>query len=95
MTWMGVPWLASLAIALFCWIAITLCGAILVTIWSVGISFYEKLKLRQTKKSHFLDSIFSILFGVALWCGLEFLWSLGPLWWTSLSYTQSPHNLAI
>ena len=30
MTWMGVPWLASLAIALFCWIFITLWGAALV-----------------------------------------------------------------
>jgi len=28
-------------------------------------------------------------------CGLEAPWSAGPLWWTSLSYTQSPHNLAI
>jgi len=34
MTWMGVPWLASLAIALFCWIFITL-GAALVAIWAV------------------------------------------------------------
>ncbi|MDY7015437.1 MAG: apolipoprotein N-acyltransferase, partial [Cyanobacteriota bacterium] len=25
----------------------------------------------------------------------EALWSAGPLWWTSLSYTQSPHNLPI
>jgi apolipoprotein N-acyltransferase len=28
MTWMGVPWLASLAIAFFCWTAITLWGAV-------------------------------------------------------------------
>src|SRR6476469_358710 len=31
MTWMGVPWLASIAIALFCWTFITLWGAALVT----------------------------------------------------------------
>ena len=36
-----------------------------------------------------------LLLGVTLWCGLESLWSAGPLWWSSLSYTQSPHNLPI
>ncbi|NJK66928.1 MAG: apolipoprotein N-acyltransferase [Microcoleus sp. SU_5_3] len=36
-----------------------------------------------------------VLIGTALWCVLESLWSQGSLWWTSLSYTQSPHNLAI
>jgi apolipoprotein N-acyltransferase len=36
-----------------------------------------------------------VLIGVALWCGLESFWSAGALWWTSLSYTQSPHNLVI
>ena len=34
MTWMGVPWLASLAIALFCWVFITLWGAVLVAMWA-------------------------------------------------------------
>ena len=34
MTWMGVPWLASLAIAIFCWTFITLWGAALVAIWA-------------------------------------------------------------
>lgn len=36
-----------------------------------------------------------VLLGTALWCGLETIWSWGPLYWTSLSYTQSPHNLVI
>nr|WP_281254578.1 apolipoprotein N-acyltransferase [Tychonema bourrellyi] len=36
-----------------------------------------------------------VLIGTALWCALESFWSQGSLWWTSLSYTQSPHNLAI
>ncbi|MGF1486657.1 MAG: apolipoprotein N-acyltransferase, partial [Prochloraceae cyanobacterium] len=93
MTWMGVPWLASLAIALFCWIFITLWGAILVSIWSVGVGFYQRFN--KLKQSSAIDSLLTILFGVALWCGLEFLWSQGDLWWTSLSYSQSPHNLAI
>ncbi|MBR8835116.1 MAG: apolipoprotein N-acyltransferase [Stigonema ocellatum SAG 48.90 = DSM 106950] len=35
MTWMGIPWVASLAIALFCWTFITLWGAILVATWAM------------------------------------------------------------
>ncbi|HEY9617254.1 MAG TPA: hypothetical protein V6C64_10455, partial [Microcoleaceae cyanobacterium] len=37
LTWMGVPWLASIAIALFCWGFITLWGAALVVIWTWGV----------------------------------------------------------
>ena len=33
--------------------------------------------------------------GVASWCLLEVLWRSLPLWWSSLAYTQSPHNLPI
>lgn len=88
MTWMGVPWLASLAIAIFCWLFITFWGAILVGIWSMGMTYINlKLKIKLMG--------LRILMGVALWCGLEALWSQGDLWWSSLSYTQSPHNLAI
>jgi len=36
-----------------------------------------------------------VLVGIALWCGLEAFWTLGDLNWTSLAYTQSPHNLWI
>ena len=84
MTWMGVPWLASLAIALFCWTFITLWGAALVAIWAIVMRaiFIKNPYIR-------------VLIGVALWCGLEGLWSAGPLYWSSLSYTQSPHNLVI
>jgi len=82
MTWLGVPWLASLAIALFCWVAITLWGAALVALWAWGMAALSCPRSR-------------ILLGVALWCSLEWLWSRSPLWWTSLSYTQSPHNLVI
>ena len=85
MTWMGVPWLASLAIALFCWTFITLWGAALVVIWATVMTIVCRGAGAFTR----------ILIGTALWCGLESLWSMGPLWWTSLSYTQSPHNLAI
>jgi len=85
MTWMGVPWLASLAIALFCWVFITLWGAALVAVWAVGMTIFARS----------VGVLARILIGVALWCGLESFWSAGSLWWTSLSYTQSPHNLAI
>lgn len=85
MTWLGVPWLASLAIALFCWIAITLWGAALVTLWAGTMA---RLTPPQPAWSR-------VLIGVALWSALEWAWSQSPLWWTSLSYTQSPHNLVI
>ena len=123
MDWMGVPWLASIAIALFCWTFITLWGAILVAVWAaclfwlLGSSPLPKLKgqgsrddlqpakeqpptlkrrvnYRLSQKPKTL-ALVSILIATALWCGLEALWSAGPLWWTSLSYTQSPHNLPI
>jgi len=123
MDWMGVPWLASIAIALFCWTFITLWGAILVAVWAaclfwlLGSSPLPKLKgqgsrddlqpakeqpptlkrrvnNRLSQKPKTL-ALVSILIATALWCGLEALWSAGPLWWTSLSYTQSPHNLPI
>ena len=123
MDWMGVPWLASIAIALFCWTFITLWGAILVAVWAaclfwlLGSSPLPKLKVqgsrddlqpakeqpptlkrrvnfRLSQKPKTL-ALVSILIGTALWCGLEAFWSAGPLWWTSLSYTQSPHNLPI
>jgi apolipoprotein N-acyltransferase len=122
MTWMGVPWLSSLAIALFCWIFITLWGAALVVAWGIGmkalLNWHPTLKpllpnaklqktlcafastlreaaLRASMRDKIPFNLVRLLIGVALWCGLESLWSAGPLWWSSLSYTQSPHNLPI
>jgi apolipoprotein N-acyltransferase len=102
MTWMGVPWLASLAIAIFCWSFITLWGAVLVAIWAAclfGIlgCGWEKVSsgIGSTLNFGFWRAGIRVLMATALWCGLETLWSAGPLWWSSLSYTQSPHNLAI
>ncbi|MGB3512380.1 MAG: apolipoprotein N-acyltransferase [Microcoleaceae cyanobacterium] len=90
MTWLGVPWLASLAIALFCWIFITLWGAILVAIWA-----YLFGVLTPTYLSGKIFSFARVFLGITLWCCLEKIWSLGSLWWTSLAFTQSYHNLAI
>ncbi len=41
------------------------------------------------------SSIMPIITSISLWCCLEKIWSLGPLWWSSLSFTQSPYNLLI
>lgn len=106
LTWMGVPWLASVAIVLFCWIFITLWGASLVAIWTGGLRWLESRFRAQRVTSHsktshpatfhlFQPIWLRILIATALWCSLEEIWSLGSLYWTSLSYTQSPGNLAI
>ena len=123
MTWLGVPWWPSLAIALFCWAFITLWGAALVAVWAWLFVILNSLTLPGKNPILILNSLtlpgknpilnspplqggagggkaqFSaltrVLIGTALWCALESIWSTGSLWWTSLSYTQSPHNLAI
>lgn len=95
MTWMGVPWLASLAIALFCWVFLTLWGAVLVAVWAGCLRAILPIQRDSSPLCSYPLSSAFVLVGVALWCGLESFWSLGPLLWTSLSYTQSPHNLAI
>ncbi len=83
--WMGVPWLGSIAIALFSWLFITLWGA------GIGLSW---LGLMWAITSRFrVSGISRVVLGTALWCAVEFVWSSGPLYWTSLSYTQSPGNL--
>ncbi|MFN6218434.1 MAG: apolipoprotein N-acyltransferase, partial [Aphanizomenon sp.] len=84
MDWLGVPWLPSLTITLFSWAFISLWGGIFVSIWAA-------LMVRLDRGNPWLR----VLIGTALWCGLENLWSAGPLWWSSLAYTQSPYNLAI
>jgi apolipoprotein N-acyltransferase len=96
MTWMGVPWLASLAIALFCWLFITLWGAALVALWASGLAGIasKQGKNKSEDKGNF-SPFARVVVGTALWCALEALWSTGPLWWSSLAYTQSPHNLVI
>ena len=107
MTWMGVPWIFSLLIALVCWLFITVWGAILVTFWSIILRLFigskgivnrehgTGIKNKLLLTNH-LCSVFSrLILGVAIWCLLELLWNQGALWWTSLSYTQSPNNLII
>ena len=88
LTWMGIPWLGSVAIALFCWLFITLWGAAIVVVWAY---LFRQLCTRF----HILHPFTRVLISAAIWCSVETLWSWGPLYWTSLSYTQSPYNLPI
>jgi apolipoprotein N-acyltransferase len=87
MTWLGVPYLASLAIATFCLTFITLWGASLVVLWSLCLRFIN------TKVT--LNPFIRVISATACWCGLETLYSQTDLWWTSLALSQSPHNLTI
>ncbi|MEM6403334.1 MAG: apolipoprotein N-acyltransferase [Cyanobacteria bacterium P01_D01_bin.116] len=84
LTWLGVPWLGSIAIASFAWFFISFWGGILVMLWA------RLMKIFSTQ-----NPLARVLIGTAIWCALERVWSAGPLWWSSLSYTQSPDNLVI
>jgi apolipoprotein N-acyltransferase len=87
MTWMGVPWLTSLAIAIICLTFITLWGATLVAIWGAACGWlFSKFRLPPWGR---------VLVGIAIWCGLEYVWSQGDLWWSTLALTQSPGNIPI
>jgi apolipoprotein N-acyltransferase len=85
LTWLGIPWVASLAITTLAWGFVTLWGACLPMLWAMGLQ----------RLSPMLGPVSRITIGATLWCGLEWLWSLSPLWWTDLANSQSPHNIAI
>ncbi|NJM95303.1 MAG: apolipoprotein N-acyltransferase [Acaryochloridaceae cyanobacterium CSU_5_19] len=59
--------------------------AAIATLWS-GLMAWAMPKLPSASR---------ILVGTTLWCLLEWLWTQSPLWWTGLSYTQSPANPVI
>jgi apolipoprotein N-acyltransferase len=87
LTWLGIPWWGSVAIALFAWISITVWGITLVTTWALSFTSLQRwCRLGVGGR---------VLVGTALWCGWGTLWNLSPLDWTTLAFTQSPHNLAI
>ena len=83
--WMGISWLSSLVLALFAWAFITLWGAAIGITW-IGL-------MRAVNRWQPVTGATRVLVGTALWCAVEWVWSKGPLYWTSLSYTQSPDNL--
>ncbi len=85
MTWLGVSWWRSLAIAGVVWLIITLFGALLSGLWAMGMAgLTAKLPVGQR-----------LVIACALFCALETVWSWTPLYWTALGYTQSPDNLLI
>jgi len=94
LTWMGVPWLASVVITLFCWLFIAVLGGLLVAVWAGSFRLLERTSSLRSPKN-LLWPLARVLVATAVWCALEGIWSSGPLWWTSLSFTQSPHNLLI
>jgi apolipoprotein N-acyltransferase len=87
MAWMGVPWLTSFSIATVCLMFITLWGAAVVTCWGVILGW-----ICQRFNPPVLVRV---VVGTAIWCSLEYLWSQGDLWWSTLALTQTPHNLPI
>ncbi len=87
LTWMGVPWLASVVIALFAWGFVTALGSVTFGLWALvigGVGDWAKLGTGGR-----------IFVGTALWCGLETALGAGPLAWPFLAFTQSPGNLWI
>ena len=60
MTWLGVPWLPSLLITLFCWGFISVLGGVFVSIWAA-------VMVRLAGQKPWLR----VLIGTAVWCGLE------------------------
>lgn len=95
LTWLGIPWVGSVAIALVCWLFITLWGTAIPVIWVWSMIQWQSQVARKTAPNSAWVIVARWLTGVALWCGLESLWSLGPLYWSTLSLTQSPGNLVI
>ena len=64
LTWMGIPWAASLAIATTCWAIITLWGCIWSLTWAGGLAWICRRCLSQSSLSHALSRV---LVGTALW----------------------------
>lgn len=88
LTWLGMSWIASITVTLLCWAFVTLWGAATTMLWAWGMTRLHHLP----SKCH-VSSVGAVLVGTVLWCSLEWLLTLTPLNWTSLSYTQSPGNL--
>ncbi|NJN74521.1 MAG: apolipoprotein N-acyltransferase [Limnothrix sp. RL_2_0] len=93
MTWMGVPWFWSLCIAAIAWLIITIWGMGIPLLWTVGMILFRELS--PAVSLGWTGKLRRLVYGTALWCVLEYLWSQGDLFWHFLAFSQSPHNLAI
>ncbi|MEM1426385.1 MAG: apolipoprotein N-acyltransferase, partial [Cyanobacteria bacterium P01_H01_bin.130] len=103
LTWLGLDWWTSIAIALGCWLFVTLWGACLVAIWAIAVAAIWRWLARHTppqsnSKNWLLKSLpglARIFWASTLWCAMETIGNWTPLWWTALGLTQSPHNLPL
>ncbi len=97
LTWMGVPWLGSVAIALFAWSVVTGWGMVWAALWAVLLGWLNTRFLSSpTDHRHpLIQASLRVLLATALWCAIDWLWSQGFLYWPSLAFTQSPDNLWI
>lgn len=86
--WLGVPWLGSIAIATAAYAFVTLWGACIPVAWVLLMEIVRR-RIPSTRFNQFG----TIIIGTTLWCTLEALASLSPIYGTSLAITQSPGNL--
>jgi len=85
--WMGVPWLGSIAIALFAWGFITVWGTVSLMAWCLAFRWVMRWRPQSIP--------LRLILGIGLWCLMETLRNYTPLDWSHLSLTQSPNNLWI
>ncbi|MEM7063955.1 MAG: apolipoprotein N-acyltransferase [Cyanobacteria bacterium P01_B01_bin.77] len=89
--WLGVPWVGSVAIATAAYAIVSLWGACIPVAWVLLMAIFKRrIPLARFGQFGRLSSVF---IGTTLWCTLEALASLSPIYGTSLAITQSPGNL--
>lgn len=92
LTWMGIPWLGSVAITAFAWSAIVAWSVARISAWIGLVALLFGWHRKEEPTSAWGVRWFG---AVALWGAVEVLWSHSPLDWTPLAFTQSPGNLWI
>ncbi|WP_228016494.1 apolipoprotein N-acyltransferase [Leptolyngbya ectocarpi] len=92
--WLGVPWVGSIAIATAAYVIVTLWGACIPMAWAL-LMVLLKRRLSPLRSGQFGHTFGYIIIGTTLWCTLEALASLSPIYGTSLAITQSPDNLVV
>ncbi|MEL6902935.1 MAG: apolipoprotein N-acyltransferase, partial [Cyanobacteria bacterium J06606_4] len=79
---MGMPWLVGVCLALLAWAFITLWGAAIGVTW-LWLMRWIARGYGQRVRGDRLALWQRLLLGTALWCAVEWVWSRGPLYWTS------------
>jgi apolipoprotein N-acyltransferase len=86
LTWLGLPWSVSLGVTGLCWGLVVLWGAFQGLLWmGMMVQVVERVR----------SPLIRIAWGALIWCGLDWIWSLSPLYWPPLPLTQSPGNSVI